>query len=102
MFGLSDLMTERGGWNMNKCQYPDCVHLVVSLPHTQPGVAERFVRDLKSCARDALADKSLTETESAAFYGMCQKVPDRGLIGYMTYGYLDALYVTGKQSQKNI
>ena len=94
------MLNKKGGWNLNRCQHPTCIHLVVSLPHTEPGVAERFVADVRECAERALADPALARTESAAFYGMCQSMPDRGLIGYMTYGYLDALYVTGADKRQ--
>ena len=94
------MLAKKGGWNLNRCQHPTCIHLVVSLPHTEPGVAERFVSDVRECAEQAFSDPELTKTESAAFYGMCASIPDRGLVGYMSYGYLDALYVTGADDKK--
>jgi sphinganine-1-phosphate aldolase len=37
------------GWSLNGLHKPSCVHLCVTLRHTQPGVAERFLRDLEGC-----------------------------------------------------
>ena len=34
------------GWRMNGCQNPPGFHFCITLPQTQPGIAERFVKDL--------------------------------------------------------
>ena len=34
------------GWRMNGCQDPLGFHFCITLPQTQPGIAERFVQDL--------------------------------------------------------
>ncbi len=34
-------------WSLNGLHKPTCVHLCVTLRHTQPGVAERFLTDLR-------------------------------------------------------
>ena len=46
IYGLSDGMRKRG-WNLNALQFPSCIHICVTLLHTQPGVAERFINDVK-------------------------------------------------------
>ena len=46
IYGLSDGMKKRG-WNLNVLQFPSCIHLCVTLLHTQPGVADKFVNDVK-------------------------------------------------------
>ena len=45
IYGLSDGLSKRG-WNLNVLQFPSCIHICVTLLHTQPGVAERFVKDV--------------------------------------------------------
>ena len=50
VYGLSDGLKKRG-WNLNVLQFPSCIHICVTLLHTQTGVAERFVNDVKEIAR---------------------------------------------------
>jgi len=42
-----DYLTSRK-WSLNGLHHPSCVHLCVTLRHTQAGVAERFIDDLKA------------------------------------------------------
>jgi hypothetical protein len=37
-----DAMSQRG-WSLNGLHRPACIHLYVTLRHTEPGVAERFL-----------------------------------------------------------
>ena len=46
IYGLSDGMKKRG-WILNVLHIPSCIHLCVTLLHTQPGVADKFVNDIK-------------------------------------------------------
>ena len=46
IYAVSDHMSQRG-WGLNGLQRPPCVHICLTLRHTQPGVAERFVVDLQ-------------------------------------------------------
>jgi sphinganine-1-phosphate aldolase len=46
IYAVSDQMGKRG-WSLNGLQLPPCVHICLTLPHTQPGIAERFVVDLQ-------------------------------------------------------
>ena len=47
IYAVLDEMGKRH-WSLNGLQSPPAVHLCVTLRHTQPGVAERFVQDLKA------------------------------------------------------
>ena len=47
VYGITDQMGQRG-WSLNGLQRPAAAHICVTLRHTQPGVAERFVADLES------------------------------------------------------
>ena len=42
---VNDFMRGRG-WRFNGQQYPNAIHMAVTRPQTQPGVAERFAADL--------------------------------------------------------
>ena len=42
---VNDFMRTRG-WRFNGQQYPDALHMAVTRPQTQPGVAEAFATDL--------------------------------------------------------
>ncbi len=47
IYRVLDEMTHRG-WSLNGLHKPSCVHLCVTLRHAQPGVAQRFLRDLQA------------------------------------------------------
>jgi len=93
IFGVSEMLKERG-WNLNNLQFPSCIHLCVTMLHTESGVADKFINDVRESAAKAMADPSATNTESAAIYGMSQTIPDRGLVSLITWSYLDSLYIT--------
>ena len=38
---------QKKGWRMNGCQNPPGFHFCITLPQTQPGIAERYVQDLR-------------------------------------------------------
>jgi glutamate/tyrosine decarboxylase-like PLP-dependent enzyme len=64
---LNDAMKERG-WRFNGQQYPDSIHMAVTRPQTQPGVAERFASDLSDAvqyAKDHHGEAAMT----GAVYG---------------------------------
>ncbi len=85
-----DHMTEKR-WNLNALQFPPGAHICVTLRHTQPGVAERFVADL----RDAVQVASRTfpgEKPKVALYGMAASFPDKRLVDRGLDLYLDTLY----------
>lgn len=93
IYGLSDGLSKRG-WNLNVLQFPSAIHICVTLLHTQSGVAERFVSDVKELTEKAMADPKACDTGSAAIYGMAQSLPDRSIVDQITRAYLDSLYST--------
>lgn len=62
--------------------------------HTQPGVADRFLDDIRQCTSLILANPEDHKGGSAAIYGVAQSMPDRGIVDLMTRCYLDAYYST--------
>lgn len=90
IYRVMDFMTHRQ-WNLNGLHRPACVHLCVTLRHTQAGVAERFLADL----RDAVAHvrtQPPSEGGMAPIYGLAGSLPVRGAISDVLERYLDVLY----------
>jgi sphinganine-1-phosphate aldolase len=79
------------GWALNGLFKPPGVHLCVALPHTRPGVAERFVEDLRSAVEAVRANPGL-QAGRAPVYGMAASLPLRGLVDDVLKAYLDLLY----------
>lgn len=90
IYRILDRMTKRQ-WNLNGLHKPPAVHLCVTLRHTQAGVAERFLADL----RDAVEHVKAHPDEKgglAPVYGTAATLPFRGLVGDMLKRYMDVLY----------
>lgn len=90
IYRVLDVMRERG-WNLNGLHRPACVHICVTLRHTQPGVADRFLGDLK----DAVAATKANPKEDggmAPVYGMAATIPVRGLVSDLLEKYMDLIY----------
>lgn len=90
IYRVMDAMTRRG-WSLNGLHHPACVHLCVTLRHTQPGVAERFVSDLQAAVEHVKANPD-EEGGMAPVYGMAATLPLRGVVGDILKGYIDTLY----------
>jgi sphinganine-1-phosphate aldolase len=56
------------GWRFNGQQYPNALHMAVTRPQTQPGVAEKFASDL-SCAVEYALEHAGDKAQSGAIYG---------------------------------
>jgi sphinganine-1-phosphate aldolase len=92
IYRVLDFMSERR-WNLNGLHKPACVHLAVTLRHTQPGVAERFLDDLRAAVAHVRTQPA-GPGGMAPVYGLAAKLPIRGAVGDMLTAYLDALYDT--------
>lgn len=90
IYRVMDFMTKRK-WNLNGLHKPSCVHLCVTLRHTQPGVAARFIRDLRAAVAHVRANPE-EGGGLAPVYGMAATLPVRSLIGDLLKKYLDLLY----------
>merc|ERR1719402_1662946 len=99
IYGLSDKLKERG-WALNALQFPSCVHLCVTRPHTLPGVADKFINDVRDVTAEIMKDPSASNAGSAAMYGMAASIPDRSIVENLTGVYLDALYSMGPKPSK--
>jgi glutamate/tyrosine decarboxylase-like PLP-dependent enzyme len=83
----------RRKWSLNGLHKPACVHLCVTLRHTQPGVAERFLRDLQAAVAHVKAHPEEKGT-MAPIYGMAATIPLRGMVSEMLKRYLDLIFKT--------
>jgi glutamate/tyrosine decarboxylase-like PLP-dependent enzyme len=90
IYQVMDHLTTRG-WSLNGLHHPACVHLCVTLRHTQPGVAERFIGDLKAAVEDVRENPDQSGT-MAPIYGMAANLPVRSLVGELLKRYIDLLY----------
>ncbi|CAJ0578461.1 unnamed protein product, partial [Mesorhabditis spiculigera] len=86
-------LMEKKKWGLAALQFPSGVHLMVTMLHTQPGVIEALVRDIKLTVESMRNSKqAIEEGSTAALYGMAQKIPDRSIVHEFAYTYLDTCY----------
>jgi hypothetical protein len=78
-------------WSLNGLHKPSCVHICVTLRHTQPGVAERFIEDLKAAIKHVQQNPD-EAGEMAPVYGLAATMPLRGVVNDMLKRYIDLLY----------
>lgn len=90
VYQVMDAMTARG-WSLNGLHKPASLHVCVTLRHTQPGVAERLIDDLKAAVADVKANRGV-EGGMAPIYGMANTLPDRSVVAGALKQYLDGLY----------
>jgi glutamate/tyrosine decarboxylase-like PLP-dependent enzyme len=69
IYHVNDFMKLRG-WRFNGQQYPNAIHMAVTRPQTQPGVAERFASDLDEAVAYAREHKDETPRTAAVYGGI--------------------------------
>ena len=90
VYRLLDAMSERR-WNLNGLHKPAALHLCVTLRHAQPGVAERFLEDLRASV-DHVRHHPPSRGGMAPAYGMAASLPLRGVVSDLLKRYMDRLY----------
>lgn len=90
IYKIADYMAT-SGWNLNCLFKPPAVHICVTLRHTQPGVAQRFIEDLNSGVEYVRMHPDV-EGQLAPMYGMAATIPVRGVVDEMLKRYMDLLY----------
>lgn len=90
IYNVLEAMAHKG-WSLNGLHKPACIHLCVTLRHTQPGVAERFLQDLEAAVEYVKANPSEKGT-MAPVYGMASSMPLRGVVSDMLKRYLDLIF----------
>jgi glutamate/tyrosine decarboxylase-like PLP-dependent enzyme len=84
-------LMSRQGWSLNGLHRPPAIHIAVTLRHTQPGVAERFLADLGAAVAQARASPR-ERSGMAPVYGLAASLPLRGVVGDLLRHYIDLLY----------
>jgi sphinganine-1-phosphate aldolase len=90
IYRVLEQMTGRG-WSLNGLHRPPAVHLCVTLRHTEPGVADRFLADLRASVAEA-GSRPAGEQGMAPVYGLAATLPFRGVVHDLLKRYLDLLY----------
>lgn len=90
IYQVMEQMSEKG-WSLNGLHRPSCVHICVTLRHTRPGVAERFLSDLEASV-DYVRAHPGEKGQMAPVYGMAATLPVRELVGEMMTRYIDLIY----------
>lgn len=93
IYKVLDAMTDRG-WSLNGLQRPASLHLCVTLRHTEPGVAERFLADLRDSVEFVKAHPEVSGGQ-APIYGMANTLPDRTFLAEAMKDYMDGWYKLG-------
>jgi glutamate/tyrosine decarboxylase-like PLP-dependent enzyme len=89
VYQVMENMSHRG-WSLNGLQRPAAVHIAVTLRHTLPGVADRFLADLAESVEEVRADPGVS-TGMAPVYGLAATL-DSGVVHQLLSGYLDMLF----------
>ena len=92
IYKVLDAMSERG-WSLNGLHKPASLHLCTTLRHSEPGVAERFLADLRAAVAFVKANPDAAGGQ-APIYGMANTLPDRGFIADAMKDYMDGWYRT--------
>ena len=75
IYHVNDFMRTRG-WRFNGQQYPNAIHMAVTGPQTQPGVAEAFAADLAEAVAYAHAHKDEAPRSGAVYGGIAGGMTD--------------------------
>jgi glutamate/tyrosine decarboxylase-like PLP-dependent enzyme len=90
VYKIMEYMTERN-WGLNGLYLPASVHLCVTLRHTEPGVKERFIADLKSAIEYVKQHPEASEG-LGPLYGMAAAVEMRGMVQEVLNWCMDLLF----------
>jgi sphinganine-1-phosphate aldolase len=90
IYRVLEEMTQRG-WSLNGLFNPPAVHICITLRHTQPGVKERLIEDLKESIEMVRRESEKGE-KKIPIYGVAAGMPFRGLVADLLKQYMDMLY----------
>lgn len=78
-------------WALTGLQHPAGIHISTTLRMAQPGVAERFVADLKASVQ-AVQENPNPEGGFAPIYGLAASIPDKTIVHDMLRKLMDVYY----------
>ncbi len=90
IYKVMDYMAKKR-WSLNGLHMPPALHICVTLRHTQPGVADRFIADLREAVEFVRANPKV-EGDLAPLYGLAATIPLRGMVSDLLKRYIDLLY----------
>lgn len=90
IYRVLDQMAQKH-WSLNGLHKPSSLHIAITLRHTMPGVAQRFIADLKESVAFVKANP-VSEGGMAPVYGMASSIPFRGMVSDLLKRYMDVLY----------
>lgn len=90
IYQVLDQMSYRR-WALTGLQHPAALHVSPTLRHAQPGVAERFVADLRESVEYVRSTPNI-EGGMAPIYGLAAAIPDRSFVHDMLKQVMDIYY----------
>jgi len=90
VYQILQAMAERG-WILNGLHLPASVHLCVTLRHTEPGVKEAWMQDLRASIEAVRQDPKAPDGVGPV-YGLAAAVETRGMVREILDWYMDTLY----------
>ena len=75
IYHVNDFLRTRG-WRLNGQQYPNALHMAVTRPQTQPGVAEAFAADLADAVAYATEHAGEAPASGAIYGGVAGGMTD--------------------------
>lgn len=90
IYAVMDYMSKKQ-WSLNGLHRPAAIHLAVTPLHAQPGVAARFLDDLKAAVA-YVREHPRGPGGAAPIYGLAGVIPAGGVVQDILKKYIDALY----------
>lgn len=78
-------------WALTGLQHPPAIHLSPTQRHTTPGVAERFVSDLRESVAFVRETPNI-EGGMAPIYGLAASIPDKSIVHDLLKQVMDVYY----------
>ena len=63
---MSEILNKKG-WNLNNLQFPSSVHICVTYRHTEEGMVEQFLSDVREIANELKKDPTAAPKGSVSF-----------------------------------
>lgn len=95
IYAVADQLQAKG-WNIDRQQTPESIHLTLSPAHTE--FIKEFVWDLKEAVDVVKANPKLNTSGQAAMYGMMAKIPFKGMIKGSVMGIMEKMYGAKNQN----
>jgi sphinganine-1-phosphate aldolase len=90
IYQIMEYMTERN-WGLSGLHLPPSMHLCVTQRHTQEGVKERFVKEIKEAVAYVKEHPEASQG-MGPIYGLASTIETRGMVTSVFNWFLDLLY----------